>query len=197
MSMGKPTGSESWCLQVQVQYLIWHTCAYPWTCAMVSWVHHRYIMGSDLSVSTALFTLMAHGPQGDFLSPRIFSPFFIKQLSANFLHGTLIYWWLDIYGWNYQFIKLPVLSQCWSLFFRILSFNSGTWQIFLSIREVGDFENPNILKISYKLDRVSKGMLSKLLTMVDELPDTGSTRSLTILNKATLSKKAAGKAVKT
>ena len=73
MSMGKPTGSESWCLQVQVQYLIWHTHAYPWTCAMVSWVHHRYIMGSDLSVSTALFTLMAHGPQGDFLSPRIFS----------------------------------------------------------------------------------------------------------------------------
>ena len=82
-------------------------------------------------------------------------------------------------------------------FFRILSFNSGTWQIFLSIREVGDFENPNILKISYKLDRVSKGMLSKLLTMVDELSDTGSTRSLTILNKATLSKKATGKAVKT
>ena len=82
-------------------------------------------------------------------------------------------------------------------FFRILSFNSVTWQIFLSIREVGDFENPNILKISYKLDRVGKGMLSKLLTMVDELSDTGSTRLLTILNKATLSKKAAGKAVKT
>ena len=195
--MGKPMGSESWCLQVWVQYLIWHTHAYPWTHAMVSQVHHRYIMGSDLSVSTALFTLMAHGPQGNFLSPRIFSPFFIKQLSANFLHGTLIYWRLDIYGWNYWFIKLPVLSQCWSLFFRILSFSSGTWQIFLSIREVGDFENPNVLKISYKLDRVSKGMLSKLLTMVDELSDTGSTRSSTILNKATQSKKATGKAVKT
>ena len=97
----KTQGSESQCLRVQVWYLIWHTCAYPWTHAMVSQVHHRYIMGSDLSVSTALFTLMAHGPQGDFLSPRIFSPFFIKRLSTNFLHGTLIYWWLDIYWWNY------------------------------------------------------------------------------------------------
>ena len=45
--MGKPTGSESWCLWVWVQYLILHTCAYPWTHATVSWVHHRYITGTS------------------------------------------------------------------------------------------------------------------------------------------------------
>ena len=78
-------------------------------------VHHRYIMGSNLSVSTALFTITAHGPQ-QVTSYLLFSPFLIKQLSANFLHGTLIhgtliYWQLYIYRSNYQFVKLPVLSH--------------------------------------------------------------------------------------
>ena len=41
MVMGKPTGSESWCLWVWVWYLIWQTHTYLGTCGMVSQVHHR------------------------------------------------------------------------------------------------------------------------------------------------------------
>ena len=197
----KTQGSESQCLRVQVWYLIWHTCAYPWTHAMVSWVHHGYIMGtSQVSICWSAqhclhLQYMDHKATSYLLESSLHSssngslPIFFMALSFI---DDLIFMGEITSSSNY----LCCLNAD-HLFFRILSFNSGTWQIFLSIREVGDFENPNMLKISYKLDWVSKGILLKLLTMVDELSDTGSTRSSTILNKATLSKKANGKAVKT
>ena len=101
--MGKPAGSESWCLQVGVWYLIWQTCTYPGTHGTVSQVHHR--------LSTIHMDCNRWLPFSSCL----------HSYSTNYLPGTLIYVDNCIFMGKifYSSDCLPCFTMLIPLFFRI------------------------------------------------------------------------------